>query len=49
MSAWLEYIIVGVLILLALAYITLTVIKKFKRPNCGDDCACGAKKLFKRK
>ncbi|MDR1192410.1 MAG: hypothetical protein LBK60_12235 [Verrucomicrobiales bacterium] len=45
MSGWLDIVIVSVLVIWALVYVTLSVLKKFKRPACGEDCACAAKKL----
>jgi hypothetical protein len=44
MNEWLDQLIVSALIIGALVYITLAVIKKFKPSACGDDCVCSAKK-----
>jgi len=47
MNEWLDKIIVGVLILWALGYVVWAMVRKFKKPGCGDGCACDAKKLVK--
>lgn len=49
MTLTLEKIIVAALLAGAVFYVARVLVKKFKSPRCGDDCACSAKKIIPRK